>query len=386
DEEFCVMPLSRDCSTNPFRVRTARSGSSAFLLHAILALSSQHLAKKNDCIDLMTEMHNHRSSAIQLFSEALGNTQSNSLPLLDTVLVLINLEITQSATGMWGVHLNGARRLLEQAGPVEIHQGNSRIRAQLAMLVWWDVTIAFISRKEPRLPITYLETLLEYDESDGWSYFILNGCPPELVMAMARLAKLANIYEKTTRMEWTIFNRLPVDAIVEEVRNFSNEADVGLDDFEHLDEDPDARRNRFHCVEAWRHAILLHVCRVFTPKQDAPKLRLISHLSRVILDHVRCIPATEVIQKQVLLPVFLAASEAGDEQGRSFARQYCKHWNVASRTYHFQATAELLEEIWKDWRPSTRDAYWWGLKTGGQVWPQAGGGEDQTMVSELLLG
>jgi hypothetical protein len=38
---------------------------------------------------------------------------------------------------MWGVHLNGARELLEQVGAAERIKENARMRAQVAMLVWY---------------------------------------------------------------------------------------------------------------------------------------------------------------------------------------------------------------------------------------------------------
>lgn len=56
-------------------------------------MSSQHLAKQNGSTDLMVEMHSHRSTALKLFSEALG--QSDVLPLLDTLLILFSLEVEQ---------------------------------------------------------------------------------------------------------------------------------------------------------------------------------------------------------------------------------------------------------------------------------------------------
>jgi hypothetical protein len=38
---------------------------------------------------------------------------------------------------MWSVHLNGARELLEQINATERIKEKSRIRAQVAMLVWY---------------------------------------------------------------------------------------------------------------------------------------------------------------------------------------------------------------------------------------------------------
>lgn len=232
----------------------------------------------------------------------------------------------------------------------------------------------------------YLESLAEYDETDGWSFFTLNGCPAELVLAMARLAKLASIYEATTKMEWTTFNRHPVDVIVAEVRKFVNKEDLDLHDLETQDSDVNARWNRYHCIEVWRHTILAYVCRVFTPTQDPNGIRQIRHLARVILDHIRCIPPTDIVQKQLLLPLFLAASEAVDEWSRSFAREYCTLWASASRFEHFGDALRLLEEIWGDSGTRARDVSWWGMKTGRESSSRSDGLEKESTVMEYLLG
>lgn len=76
---------------DPFRVQLNGLNNAPFLLHAILAVSSQHLAKKYNDPSLTIEMYNHRSVAIQAFSEALY--RSNVRYLLDTIMVLVNLEV-----------------------------------------------------------------------------------------------------------------------------------------------------------------------------------------------------------------------------------------------------------------------------------------------------
>jgi hypothetical protein len=81
----------------------------------------QHLAKKSRDVTLVTEMPAHRSTATQLYSEALS--ESNALILLDALLIMLNLDVstnslmtrvctdrlrlkaTQSASGAWDVHL-----------------------------------------------------------------------------------------------------------------------------------------------------------------------------------------------------------------------------------------------------------------------------------------
>jgi hypothetical protein len=249
----------------------------------------------------------------------------------------------------------------------------------------WDVTIAFLSRQEPRLPVSYLEALMTCDDNDSWSFFTLNGCPLEFVLAMARLAKLASIYEKTIRMEWTIFNDLPVLSETSEVMAFANPEAVSLDDVDALgfEENVDARRNRFHCIEAWRHAILLYVCRVFTQPQTFQNSRKAAHLARLILDSVRCIPSIDILQKQVLLPMFLAGAEMKSGPDRDFVRQYCKLWAEKSRAYHFESASELLEGIWSESDMLADEQYWWGVTVDSQ---HTNDGDTRPLSSQILLG
>jgi hypothetical protein len=88
------MPLTHDYNANPFRVRLDRIQESPSLLHAAMALSSQHLAKISRSAIMATEMHSHQSNAMQLFSEALNNPSSE--PVLDTLLLLIIFEVSSS--------------------------------------------------------------------------------------------------------------------------------------------------------------------------------------------------------------------------------------------------------------------------------------------------
>ncbi|TLD37680.1 hypothetical protein E2P81_ATG04492 [Venturia nashicola] len=344
-----------------------------------MALSSQHIAKIDRSPNMATEIYAHQSTAIKLFGEALSNPKSE--PVLDTLLLLIIFEISQSAHGMWSVHLNGARILLEQLSASDTMQTNLRMRGLVAMLVWWDVTTALISRREPILPLTYLDTLIQFPESEDWSFLVLVGCPVDFLMAMARLSKLAAIYEKTTRMEYTIFNDLPVQLIIGEVQMFINVDEVTFANLDNLEDEPGSRQNRFHCIEAWRRAVLLFAARAFSKQQDEYGLRKITYLARLVLDHVRCIPQDEFLQKQLLLPVFLAGSEVESQVDRAFVRQYCQHWNETSRFEHFGSAAQLLEDVWRDWHVSIRDVYWWGAK----IQPQSAG-RASSMVSEALFG
>lgn len=378
NQEFCVWPLTQDCLSNPFRIQKDSCEGSDFLLHAVLALASQHIAKKDRSTSLLATTLDHQATALTLFRQAL--THTSPFMLLDTILLLVNFEATQSASSSWSVHLNAALKILDSIGISKACQRNSRTRAQIAMLIWWDTTLSFISRKDLVFPLHYLQTLMQSGTEDGWTYFQLNGCPADLLMFMARFAKLASIYVKAE--PFGCFNDTPVQQLVNEVQNWENPEDGTASDVGLMDVDPNSRRDRFHCIEAWRHAILIYARRVFTKKQSPQELRSITYLARVILDHVRCIPDTKIVQKQTLLPVFLAAAEVEDPTTRSWVRSYCDHWTRTARYDMFGTTAELLELIWADWLPQTRDVYWWGCKIGHNSNEAA----SQSLVTEILLG
>ncbi|KAK3641926.1 hypothetical protein LTR56_011027 [Elasticomyces elasticus] len=326
DREFCVLPLTMDVQHNPFRVRSDSCEASSYLLHAVLAISAQHLAKKHCITQLLGEAQNHQALAVHHFRKALDHTPASRL--LDTLLILVNFEATQTASSAWIVHLSGARRLLEVMGTAQACHSSPKARAQIAMLVWWDVTLACISRRQMSLPISYIEILRDYDGVDGWTFFALNGCPIELVFHMARLAKLASIYEQVIDLEHTTFQDGAVASIVDTVRFWNNPEDPTLEEIGVDSSNVASRRHRYHCIEAWRNGILLYCYRVFHRPADAAHVRVITHLAHLVLDHIRCIPRTEIVQKQVLLPLFLAAAEAEDETTRDFARTYCAYWNL----------------------------------------------------------
>lgn len=216
------------------------------------------------------------------------------------------------------------------------------------------------------MPASYLEALAAYDgdEREGWSNFSLNGCPLVFLQAMHRLAGLASIYEQTKHLDHVLFDRTAVGAVTKQVEQYHESntfASTCSEEGEAMAEH-DQRRNHHHCTEAWRHAILLYTQRVFQPEQKPAGLHRINTLSRFILDSVRCCPPTETLQKQMLLPIFLAAAEVGEGWHRDFARAYCRHWSAATGFEQFDTVGGLLEEIWSGWRDDGRSKYWWGVK------------------------
>ena len=235
------------------------------------------------------------------------------------------------------------------------------------------------------MPLHYLDAVIDHHHKDKWTFFDLNGCPAEFMRAMWRLARLDSIYGKASKLEWTTFNTRPVDLVIDSMLNFRNEDDLPVFKVGHNREEPNARRDRYHCIEAWRHAIVLYTRRAFHKEQDAQGLRVIDHVTRFILDHIRCIRATSTTQKQVLLPVFIAGAELGDQDDRHFVRSYCKYWSETARYSQFESGLDWLEPIWRDWTPTTRPTYSWCSKI-EEIESDSRTSSFERIRPELLLG
>lgn len=263
--------------------------------------------------------------------------------------------------------------------------GASRVQSEDILIGnRWDTTIAFISREMPTMPETYVDALMVDDGMDERTFFALNGCPYAFMKAMRQFAKAAAVLKQMLPEDGSS-EMQQVDELVEYLRKWENEYTTSIEEVQASDEDPDDRMDRFHCCEAWRSAVLLYSRRVFCTHQDPAGLRVIQHLSRTVLDHIRCIRVTQMMQKQVLLPVFLAAVETADEDSRCFVRQYCKHWSTTARYSQFETALTLIENIWVSYEVNDRADYWWGCDIGSHMWSgehDGGPGLEQ----ELLLG
>jgi hypothetical protein len=78
---------------------------------------------------------------------------------------------------------------------------------------------------------------------------------------------------------------------------------------------------------------------------------MVGFLERKTLNHVVVCRRTTILQKQLLLPVFLAACEISGETLRDEARSYCTGWNEKTRYDMFLTATILLEEVWTSQDP-----------------------------------
>ena len=229
----------------------------------------------------------------------------------------------------------------------------------------WDCTLALLSRTPCVFPTRYYDYVLACDdENDSWDMFSLSGVPKNLFSHLVELVQLANEKEKTAQMRWATFNMDRVFELEESILEYSHR-----DMKPPLTEASEEAIQHWHdcCsgVDAWKYALLLYIARVFKwERKSSIRPVGMSSLARLTLDNVRCCRNTSMVQKQLLLPVFLAGSESDDSYSRMYVQEYCEHWFHRCRYRMFRDASALMTEIWAARDGGNRDARaWWGSIT-----------------------
>lgn len=222
----------------------------------------------------------------------------------------------------------------------------------------YDATIALLAREELVLPLSYLESILRHGHSDGWSYIELTGCLEEFVVIMAKISSLAQQHETAKKKESLYFDIGAVDEVERTLRNVPAPYPYFNADFD--DETLDLLRDRYHCTEAWRNALLIYIERVFRWDIGEPVPSNAKYLARSIMDHARCIRRENNFQKQILLPLFLAGAEIRREEDRDFVRDYCSWWTRLCGSKMFIDASSFCEEIWQKTDTEDSQGVWWG--------------------------
>ncbi|KAK2762974.1 hypothetical protein CKAH01_16005 [Colletotrichum kahawae] len=333
DQEFCVLPLTSDFDANPFRCGSLNWKKSDILLHSILALSYRHINRVTGKCG--REASQHKTTALKMLEERQrsGRTQTAENGLLEAVLILFTLNV----------------------------RANTDLR--------WDVTLALTTRKGCVLPHTYHSNLRRQAPENKNAFYNVSGCPEELFGYMTRLAMYAREFELATTMTCVTFDTGPVLSVEQAIKDWRTPAYSDCIDIEALENDGSQKSDQqeleealnykqdlHHCAEAWRYALLLYIERVFKWDRKSTSLPVLGLLARKALNHVSSCRRGTMLQKQLLLPTFLAGCETTNLELREQAKQYCEWWNDKTRYDMFLTAAALLEEVWAKYGSGS----WWG--------------------------
>lgn len=203
------------------------------------------------------------------------------------------------------------------------------------------------------------------DEGDANTFYSVSGCPAGMFRYMVRLGVFAREHKLSSSMTCVNFDMEPVLEVERGIREWSaseyrdrSSAPAPPGGEEDSIEMAHHNEDLYHAAEAWRYALLVYIHRVFRGAKvgSARHLEATDFFARKTLNHVSSCRRSTMVQKQLLLPVFLAGCETEDEHLRQEARDYCAWWNEKTRYDMFYTAHAFLEEVWADQDPGT----WWG--------------------------
>jgi hypothetical protein len=198
----------------------------------------------------------------------------------------------------------------------------------------------------------------------------LNGCPIFLLKAMLELSRLASLYQKSALREWSVFDDMTFKPIIGGLlqKVSSEKVDLRKVDGFSCEKGTTSRQDCYHCMEAWRCAVLLYCHRVFDRQKDEHTPSTISQLAHMVIDHVRWISEGDNMRKQLMIPVFLAGAEMRTEGNRGFVRGYSEQWAQQDSFGQFQYVLDVLGEIWQHVDTPEGTSTWWGRHLNRKRW------------------
>ncbi|KIW29496.1 uncharacterized protein PV07_05309 [Cladophialophora immunda] len=286
-----------------------------------------------------------KSQALSIFASHLNDLSFECG--LSTVLLLIGLDYAETGVANWNIHLRGAYRILESHGGIRLAESRPNLRSQIAMLIWYDVNAALISRRGPTFPRTYIEALMAWQDDDEWSMLGLNGLPDGMFLDMHRLAVAAADIDSAD------------PEALELIRKNILGTEIGME------------QGKYQALmsEIWRLGLLLYIARVFWPvriydlaaidDQDDTDT-FASHegatewdieprsVAIQILTMVANIPSHSSFQKQCLMPIVLAGCEMSSAEWafRKIATEYSERWKQKTGIWIFDSGLEFMRGVW----------------------------------------
>lgn len=240
----------------------------------------------------------------------------------------------------------------------------------------WDCSISLISRSQSVFPTSYYDFVLSCDDS-SWNIFTISGVPRQLFQYFRELLQLASEKEQISGLKYATFDMNRVNELERYIQEYSEDGFNICDAYA----DEETVQNWYdyhHASNTWKYALPLYICRIFKWDRisSTPMAEILS-LSRLLLDSARCCRSESNLQKQFLIPMFLAGSEATRAYSQRFVKDYCEGWYRKSRYSMFTEAADLLQQIWAQKDAQNNDFRIWG---GSLI------GTRQPNVSEFLFG
>ncbi|RAK97575.1 Zn(II)2Cys6 transcription factor [Aspergillus ibericus CBS 121593] len=364
NDSICKLFIVYDSEKNPFRALISLSLLDQTLLKSVLALAARHRANRERSFhDLTIQLSPERTNAhinalrfkyqaIQGISQALGDaTGQRKDTTVASIFLLIFLDLLESGSDRWNVHLEGAKRLMDSSLPEpgsRLDPGRTiqEIRNFLASQIYSIETLGGTFVRPKLLSQFDLLRGPQFQETVEQSFL---GCPEYLLDAIRYLSARRDAImglEHHDRHDTSIFSYYVENTVtmIEFIQHFDCSVwatsllqlnTTGTGDIRPL------------CMLARTYQIgaLIYGKRVLgaLTKECLPLEDLVQEL----IDAISSLQDNQAVYKCLLWPLCIAGLECHQQQQRESILRYMeKFWDCTSCINAINA-ADIIKDYWK---------------------------------------
>jgi hypothetical protein len=290
------------------------------LLYACAALAACHfnvrLIDQNSHIQSLR----FRGKAMRRLQEQLwADPSPTDESRLATILMLTLTDMSLGGYSNFDAHFAAARNLVDLRG------ANKTPDAFVEQYIaWLDIMSAASGRRKPRF--TSADILGMRGSSTEWSYDVFP-CPPDQFEILVALVELHKSLDDPRNPPLTTLAK--VYDMKQKLLTLPMHTERG--------------DSWIHVTEAYRHAIALHMIRLFALASDEDE---ISWLTQSVVHHIKSTPASTGWADNLLWPLFHAGLELKDDRRRQWLRDRAGLMQRSGGFRNVDTVLEILENVW----------------------------------------
>ncbi|KAK5024940.1 hypothetical protein LTS07_008318 [Exophiala sideris] len=290
------------------------------LLYACAALAACHFNVRLKNASFHVQSLRFKGKAMRRLQEQLWAEQ-NALDesKLATILMLTLTDLCLGGYSNFDAHFTAARKLIDLRGSRKTP--DAFVEQYIA---WLDIMSAASTTRKPKFSSNDISLLRGH--SSEWSYDVFP-CPPDQFEIVAALVDLHRSLDD------------PRDPSLEDLTK--------VYDLKHkvlfLPMHTERGESWLHVTEAYRHAIVLYMVRLFDLASDEDE---ISWLTQSVFHHSKSTPASTGWADNILWPLFHAGLEFRDERRRLWLRERAGLMQRSGGFRNVGTVMSTLERVW----------------------------------------
>lgn len=290
------------------------------LLYACAALAASHFSVRLSNQKFHLDCLKFRGKAMRRLQEQLWSEQSaQDEGNITTVLMLTLTDLCLGGPSNFEAHFVAAKKLMDLRGAARTR--DNFVEQYIAYL---DIMSAASTNRKPVFTSKDIEALT--GPSKEWSHDVFP-CPPDQFAVISEVVELYKSQQDPIHPTAKVMEQ--VEKLRARILTRPLHTERGM--------------SWLHLTEAYRHAIVLYIIRLFGYKADEDE---ISWLTQTVFYHAKQTPPLTGWSDQLLWPLFHAALEIRDERRQKWLRERAQEMQRSGGFGNVETAMKILERVW----------------------------------------